>query len=126
MDDAGPAACASALLASYARRRVNTSSAGQKPASGLDPAVVRVAAEQDLDLSDAFPKVITGEAVQVADVVVTLGEATLDPTPAERTGQRPRVVHWEVPAVYGLPDDDLRAVLAALDRRVLGLLAELV
>lgn len=57
-DDAGGAAVAAALLARYARGRVNTSSAGQKPAAGMEPALVRVATDLDLDLdlAGAFPR----------------------------------------------------------------------
>jgi hypothetical protein len=75
-DDSGAAAAAAVLLARYARERAHTSSAGEKPAGELDPALVRVAGELDIDLADAFPKSLTSEAIQVADLVVTLGEAT--------------------------------------------------
>lgn len=135
LDDSGPAAAAAALLARYARGRVNASSAGQKPAAGTDPAVARVAVEVDLDLTEAFPKAVTREALQVADVVITLGQASLDPEPltspgpvtdgAPALGRRRRVLHWDMPLFDGQPDDVIRAAIDDLDHRVLGLLVEL-
>lgn len=132
LDDSGPAAAAAALLAGYARGRVNTSSAGQKPAAGIDPALARVAAEADLDLAEVFPKAVTREAVAVADVVITLGQANLDPepptSPEPATDSQPsvrRVLHWDLPVLDGQPDDVIRAAIDGLDRRVLGLLVEL-
>lgn len=133
IDDSGVAAAAAALLAGYARERVNTSSAGQKPAAATDPAVARVAARAGLDLTDAFPKTVTREAVQVADVVITLGRAALsaeprsdsatDPEPT--VGRHRRVQHWDLPTLDGEPDDVIRDVLDELDRAVLALLIEL-
>lgn len=140
LEDSGTAAAAAALLAGYARGRVNTSSAGQKPTAGTDPALARVAAEADLDLTEAFPKAVTREALQVADVVVTLGQASLDPEPPARpdparpdpatdgrpvVGRHRRMLHWDVPVVDGQPDDVIRAAIDDLDRQVLGLLIEL-
>lgn len=135
LDDSGPAAAAAALLARYARGRVNTSSAGQKPAAGTDPALLRVAAEADLDLTEVFPKAVTREALQVADVVITLGQASLDPEQPispelamdgqSGLGRHRRVLHWDLPLLDGQPDDVLRAAIDSLDRRVLGLLVEL-
>ncbi|TQM06100.1 low molecular weight phosphatase family protein [Pseudonocardia kunmingensis] len=135
LDDSGPAATAAALLAGYARGRVNTSSAGQKPAAGTDPALVRVAADAGLDLTEVFAKAVTREALQVADVVITLGPASLDPeylAVPESTadgqpavGRHRRVLHWDLPVLDDQPDDVIRAAIDDLDRRVLGLLVEL-
>ncbi|RZT85644.1 protein-tyrosine-phosphatase [Pseudonocardia sediminis] len=133
LDDSGPAAAAAALLAGYARGRVNTGSAGQKPAAGTDPALARVAAGAGLDLTEVFPKAVTREALQVADVVITLGRAGLDqeypgPEPvtgAQVAGRHRRVLHWELPVLDGQSDDVVRAAIDDLDRRVLGLLVEL-
>ena len=49
------------------------SSAGSQPAAELNPAVVAAMAETGLDLSREFPKPLTGDQVQAADIVVTMG-----------------------------------------------------
>jgi arsenate reductase (thioredoxin) len=136
VDDSGAAAAAGALLAGYARGRVNASSAGQKPAAAINADLVRVAAEVDLDLVDAFPKALTGEALQVADVVVTLGQAGLDPEPSIAqadpavdatgvAGGHRRTLHWDLPILDDQADEVIHAAIQDLDRRVLVLLAEL-
>jgi arsenate reductase (thioredoxin) len=119
-DDTGLAAAAAALLTGYGRGRVHASSAGEKPAAELDPALARVAAELDIDITDAFPKSVTSEAVRVADVIVTLGAADL-----AVAGEEHQMRHWDLPALTDQPDDAIRAVLTDVDRRTLLLLADL-
>lgn len=123
IDDSGLAAAAAALLARYAGGRVHVSSAGEKPAAEMDPAVVRVAGELDIDLTNAFPKAVTPEAVAVADIITTLGEATLSDHRADAVERQVR--HWDVPAIADRPDDVIRPALVDLDRRILLLLADL-
>ena len=48
-------------------------SAGSDPADRVNPLVVEAMAEIGLDMSTAFPKPLTDEAVRAADVVVTMG-----------------------------------------------------
>jgi len=123
-DDSGLAASAAALLSRYAGGRLHVSSAGEKPAAEMDPAVVRVAGEADIDLASAFPKSITQEAVQVADVIITLGDAT---SVVEHAAAAERqVLHWEVAAVADRSEDTIRAALVDVDRRTLMLLADLI
>jgi protein-tyrosine-phosphatase len=130
-DDAGLAAAAAALLAGYARGRVLASSAGHRPAPGLDPTLTRVAAERDLDLSDAFPKAVTAEAVHAADALILLGDVstpTIDPPAAGRAdGPAPRIERWELelPHLEDQTDEVVSAALDDLDVRVLVLLAGL-
>lgn len=127
-DDSGAAAAAAVLLGRYARDRVHASSAGEKPAANLDPALVRVAGELDIDLTDSFPKSVTMEAVQVADVVITLGEASRDGAFAAirvQATERQQVRHWDLPTLTDCPDDTIGDALGEIDRRTLMLLADL-
>jgi len=64
---------AAALLAHHAAGRVRVRSAGSVPANEVNPAVVAVMAEVGLDLSAEFPKPLTTDAVDAADVVITMG-----------------------------------------------------
>lgn len=61
--DAGRGLAAKVLLEHHARGRVDVRSAGSQPASELNPSVVAVPAEHDLDVSREFPKPLTDEAV---------------------------------------------------------------
>lgn len=122
-DDSGAAAASAAMLTFYARSRVHASSAGEKPAAELDPALVRVAGELGIDLADAFPKSVTPEAVQVADVVILLGEATVPAIDMDWAAHQ--IQHWDLSALADQPDDTIRDALVDLDRHTLILLADL-
>ena len=71
--NAGRSQMAAALLDREAGGRVRVSSAGSAPASELNPAVVQAMAEIGVDISREFPRPLTGEKVQTADIVVTMG-----------------------------------------------------
>ena len=53
--------------------RVHVRSAGSSPAREINPAVVEAMAEVGVDMSEEFPKPLTDEVVQAADVVITMG-----------------------------------------------------
>ncbi|WP_454850183.1 arsenate-mycothiol transferase ArsC [Promicromonospora soli] len=122
-DDSGVAAAATVQLGRYARDRLHANSAGISPAAELNPALVQIAAELDIDLADAFPKSVTSEAIQVADLVITLGEVTLEAGRVNLADHQVR--HWDLPGVTDRSKDGVRGVLSDLDRRVLRLLADL-
>jgi protein-tyrosine-phosphatase len=71
--NAGRSQMAAVLLDHYARGRVTVRSAGSAPADQLNPDVVTAMAELGIDLSKEFPKPLTDEFVQAADVVITMG-----------------------------------------------------
>jgi arsenate reductase len=111
------------LLTFYARGRMHASSAGEKPAAEPDATLVRVAGELDIDLAATFPKPITPEAVQVADVVILLGEATVPPLDVDWAEHH--VQRWDLPTFADQSDDTIRDALVELDRHTLLLLADL-
>lgn len=71
--NAGRSQMAATLLDFYAGGAVIVRSAGSIPAESLNPAVVASMAEIGLDLSKAYPKPLTDDAVRAADVVITMG-----------------------------------------------------
>jgi protein-tyrosine-phosphatase len=83
--------------------------AGEKTAAELDPALVRVASELEIALADAFPASLTSQAVQVADVIITLGEAI--PSVVGVDLAKRRVRHWDLAVLAGRPDGGIRDVL---------------
>lgn len=118
--NAGRSQMAAALLERYARGRVRVRSAGTEPADRIHPLVREAMAELGLDLSREFPKPLTGEAVEAADVVVTMGCGDACPVfPGVR------YLDWDLPDPAGKPLEEVRAIRDEIDRRVRGLLAEL-
>lgn len=71
--NAGRSQMAAALLTHFAGDRIEVRSAGTEPAEQVNAAAVAAMAEIGIDLSAATPKVLTGEAVQSSDVVITMG-----------------------------------------------------
>src|SRR4051812_3566646 len=71
--NAGRSQMAAALLEHRGQGRIRVRSAGSEPAAQINPVVVEAMSEIGLDVSEQFPKPLTGEAVRAADVVVTMG-----------------------------------------------------
>lgn len=71
--NAGRSQMAAVLTHSIAGDRVHVRSAGSMPTAELNPAVVTALEELGLDVSREFPKPLTDDVVQAADVVVTMG-----------------------------------------------------
>ncbi|MFD0363507.1 arsenate reductase ArsC [Nocardia sp. GCM10030253] len=71
--NAGRSQMAAGFLSALAGDRIEVRSAGSAPADSLNPAVVTVMAEADIDISDQAPKILTIDAVAMSDVVITMG-----------------------------------------------------
>ncbi len=100
--------------------RVVVRSAGSAPADTINPTVVAAMRERGIDLAAAAPKVLTTEAVQASDVVITMGCGDACPVfPGKR------YLDWQLddPAGQDLPA--VRQIRDDIERRVRDLLAEL-
>ena len=118
--NAGRSQMAAALLDHQAAGRVRVTSAGSQPADQLNPAVVQVMAEIGLDISREFPKPLTADKVQAADVVITMGCGDSCPIfPGKR------YLDWDLPDPAGLDVEAVRPIRDDISRRVQELLAEL-
>ncbi len=118
--NAGRSQMAAALLDHHAAGRVLVRSAGSTPADEINPAVVLAMEEVGLDLSKELPKPLTTEAVEGADVVVTMGCGDACPVfPGKR------YLDWELPDPAGKSVEEVRPIRDEIDRRVRSLLEEL-
>jgi protein-tyrosine-phosphatase len=119
--NAGRSQMAAALLDHHAKGRVHVRSAGSAPADRLNPAVAAAMAEWGIDLSREFPKPLTDEFVQAADVVVTMGCGDACPIYPGK-----RYEDWELEDPAGQPIEVVRRIRDDIDARVRQLLGELV
>ncbi len=71
--NAGRSQMAAAYLAHLGGGAVEVRSAGSQPADQVNPSAVAAMAEEGIDIAAQTPKVLTTEAVQDSDVVVTMG-----------------------------------------------------
>lgn len=121
LGDTGRGQIGAALLTLRSDGRVVAHSAGSTIGTEVDPAVVEVMAELGVDLSEAYAKPLSGEVMQAADVVVTMGRSV----GAVEVPEGTRHEDWRVGDPTGAPVDEVRRVRDDIDRRVQALLTEL-
>ncbi len=71
--NAGRSQMAAGFLTHLSRGQVEVRSAGSLPGNQVNPAAVQAMAEVGIDISAQTPKVLTTDAVQASDVVITMG-----------------------------------------------------
>jgi len=71
--NAGRSQMAAGFLRHLAGDRVEVRSAGSLPGDRVNPAAVAAMAELGIDISDQKPKVLTVEAAQASDYIITMG-----------------------------------------------------
>jgi protein-tyrosine-phosphatase len=71
--NAGRSQMAAGYLQHLAGDRVEVRSAGSAPGNAVNPAAVAAMAEEGIDISNATPKILTDEAVEASDYVITMG-----------------------------------------------------
>ena len=118
--NAGRSQMAAALLNHYAAGRVEVRSAGSAPADTINPAVRDAMAEVGIDISAERPKLLTADAVEASDVVITMGCGDACPIfPGKR------YLDWQLTDPAGKGVEAVRPIRDEIDARVRGLLDEL-
>ncbi len=112
---------AAALLKHHAAGSVDVRSAGSTPAEQLNPAVVAVMREIGIDLTGERPTLLDDDAVDAADVVVTMGCGDACPVYPGK-----RYLDWALDDPAGKPVEAVRPIRDDIDRRVRDLLTELI
>jgi arsenate reductase len=118
--NAGRSQMAAVLTHALAGDRVHVRSAGSMPAADLNPAVVVALREVELDVTQEFPKPLTDDVVQAADIVVTMGCGDACPVYPGK-----RYLDWKLDDPDDLPLDEVRRVRDEIRAHVESLLAEL-
>ncbi len=118
--NAGRSQMAAAFLTHLGQDRVEVRSAGSAPAATVNPAVVEAMREVGIDVSAEVPKVLTVEAVQASDVVITMGCGDACPYfPGKR------YLDWQLDDPAGQGVDAVRPIRDRIEQRIRGLLDEL-
>ncbi|WP_280495288.1 arsenate reductase ArsC [Nocardia asiatica] len=71
--NAGRSQMAAGFLTHLAGDAIEVRSAGSAPADSINPAAVEAMREVGIDISDQSPKILTFDAVEASDVVITMG-----------------------------------------------------
>jgi protein-tyrosine-phosphatase len=118
--NAGRSQMAAGYLRALAGDRVEVRSAGSEPGNALNPVAVQAMAEDGIDISAGSPALLTTEAVQESDVVITMGCGDTCPVfPGKRYED------WELTDPAGRPIDEVRPIRDEIKERVRALIAEL-
>ena len=118
--NAGRSQMAAAFLTHLSQGRVEVRSAGSEPADQVNPAAVEAMLEEGIDIRAEKPKVLTTEAVQASDVVVTMGCGDACPFYPGK-----RYEDWALDDPAGQGIDAVRPIRDDIRGRVLQLLDEL-
>ncbi|MER5855473.1 MULTISPECIES: arsenate reductase ArsC [Streptomyces] len=118
--NAGRSQMGAAFLTRLGGDHVQVRSAGSAPADSVNPAVVEAMREVGIDISAETPKVLTVEAVQSSDVVITMGCGDACPYfPGKR------YLDWQLDDPAGQGVAAVRPIRDEIERRIRRLLAEL-
>ena len=118
--NAGRSQMAAAYLSHLSGGRIEVRSAGSAPADSVNPAAVEAMAEEGIDVSAEQPKILTDEAVQDSDVVITMGCGDACPFyPGTRYED------WELEDPAGKGVEGVRPIRDEIRGRVETLIAEL-
>ena len=118
--NAGRSQMAAGFMTHLGQGRVEVLSAGSAPKDSINPVAVEAMAEVGIDISQNSPKVLTPEAVQQSDAVITMGCGDACPY---YPGKRYEDWVLEDPAGQGI--ESVRVIRDDIKLRVETLLAEL-
>ena len=118
--NAGRSPMAAGYLSHLADDRIEVRSAGSQPADQINPVAVQAMAEEGIDITGQTPKILTTDAVQASDVVITMGCGDTCPI---YPGTRYEDWVLDDPAGQGI--DAVRPIRDAIKARVQNLIGEL-
>lgn len=118
--NAGRSQMAAGFLQELGQGRIEVRSAGSEPADQLNAVAVQAMAEEDIDITAALPNILTTDAVQDSDVVITMGCGDVCPIfPGKRYED------WELADPAGQDLETVRGIRDDVKTRVQHLVAEL-
>ena len=118
--NAGRSQMAAGYLRHLSGGAVEVRSAGSMPGAQINPVAVEAMLEEGIDIRGEKPKVLTTEAVQASDVVITMGCGDACPIfPGKR------YLDWALEDPAGKGVASVRPIRDDIGARIRGLLAEL-
>lgn len=118
--NAGRSQMAAGYLRHLAGDRIDIRSAGSIPAAQINPIATDAMREVGIDIASETPKVLTTEAVQESDVVITMGCGDVCPIfPGKRYED------WELDDPAGQGIEEVRPIRDDIKARVEALIASL-
>jgi protein-tyrosine-phosphatase len=111
---------AAGFLNHLAGDRIEVRSAGSIPGDRVNPAAVEAMKEAGVDIADAEPKILTTEAVQASDYVITMGCGDACPVfPGKK------YLDWALEDPAGKGVESVRPIRDEIRTRIEALIAEI-
>ena len=118
--NAGRSQMAAGYLKALANGAIEVRSGGSEPGTEINPIAILAMREEGIDISQGVPQLMTTEAVQASDVVITMGCGDVCPIfPGKRYED------WELADPKGKGIDEVRPIRDDIKARITVLLAEL-
>lgn len=118
--NAGRSQMAAGFLAHLSGGRIEVRSAGSAPAEAVNPAAIEAMAEVGIDVAGQSPKILTTDAVEASDVVITMGCGDTCPIFPGKSYR-----DWVLDDPAGKGVDAVRPIRDEIRSRVEALIAEL-
>jgi protein-tyrosine-phosphatase len=119
--NAGRSQMAAGFMETLSGGKVEVFSAGSAPKDSINPIAVEAMSEVGIDIANNSPKILTTEAVQASDVVITMGCGDTCPFfPGKRYED------WVLDDPAGQGIQAVRVIRDEIKSRVTALLAELI
>lgn len=118
--NAGRSQLAAALLEAFSGGEVGVWSAGTQPGECIEPVILDVLAELEIKPAKAFPKPLSAEVIDLADVIVSMGCGDACPIIEGK-----RYEDWDVPDPAFMTRRQARRLRYDVGHRVLQLLEDL-
>jgi len=119
--NAGRSQMAAGFMSTLSGGQVEVLSAGSAPKDSINPIAVEAMAEVGIDIANNVPKVLTTEAVQQSDVVITMGCGDTCPFfPGKRYED------WVLDDPAGQGIESVRVIRDEIKKRVEDLLKEII
>jgi protein-tyrosine-phosphatase len=118
--NAGRSQMAAGFMTYLGQGRVEVLSAGSAPKDSINPIAVEAMAEIGIDISNNSPKVLTTDAVEQSDAVITMGCGDVCPFYPGK-----RYEDWVLDDPAGQGIESVRVIRDEIKARVEALLAEL-
>jgi arsenate reductase (thioredoxin) len=120
LHNAGRSQMAAGYLNQLSGGEIEVRSAGSEPADKINPVAVQAMAEEGIDIAAEQPKILTTEAVEASDVVITMGCGDSCPYYPGK-----RYEDWVLDDPAGQDLDQVRSIRDQIRRRVENLIGEL-
>ncbi len=119
VENAGRSQMAEAFAKKYGEDRFTVLSAGNKPSEKVNPVVIEVMKEKDIDISQNKPKLLTLQMAQESDLIVTMGcdDQGICPGPFFKP-----TVDWKLEDPKGKSIKKVREIRDQIENQVLDLL----